>query len=73
MGKSEHSYAILPVSRRRQAALNASCAWSGFITATDRKLVDAFLRRSKRSRFCSPIWRHIQWWPKLLHHLGKIQ
>ena len=28
--------------------------WSGFITATDCKRVDAFLRRSKRSRFCSP-------------------
>ena len=32
--------------------LYASCAWSGFVTATDRKRVDAFLRRSKR--FCSP-------------------
>jgi len=34
--------------------LYASCAWSGFVTATDRKRVDGFLRRSKRSRFCSP-------------------
>jgi len=33
--------------------LYASCAWSGFVTATDRKRVDAFLRRIKRSRFCS--------------------
>ena len=35
--------------------LYASCAWSFFVTATDRKRVDAFLRRSKRSRFCSPM------------------
>jgi len=34
--------------------LYASYAWSGFLTATDRKRVDAFLRRSKCSRFCSP-------------------
>jgi len=34
--------------------LYASCAWCGFVTATDRKRVDVFLRRSKRSRFCSP-------------------
>jgi len=34
--------------------LYASCAWSGFVTASDRKRVDAFLRRRKRSRFCSP-------------------
>jgi len=33
--------------------LYASCAWSGFVTATDRKRVDAFLGRSKRSQFCS--------------------
>ena len=33
--------------------LYASCAWSGFVTATDRKRVDAFLRRSKRMT-----WRH---------------
>ena len=32
----------------------ASCAWSGFVTATDRKRVDACLWRSKRNRFCSP-------------------
>jgi len=30
------------------------CAWSGFITAGDRKRVDAFLRRSKRCGFCPP-------------------
>ena len=34
--------------------LYAPCALSGFVTATDRKRVDAFLRRSKLSRFCSP-------------------
>jgi len=34
--------------------LYASCAWSGFVTANDRKRVDALLRRSKRGRFCSP-------------------
>jgi len=27
-------------------------AWSGFITASDRHRVDAFLRRSKRSGYC---------------------
>ena len=32
----------------------ASTAWSGFITATDRQRVDAFLRRSKRCGFCPP-------------------
>lgn len=31
----------------------ASSAWSGFITASDRQRVDAFLRRTKRCRFCS--------------------
>ena len=31
-----------------------SCAWSGFITASDRKRVDAFLRRSKHCGFCPP-------------------
>jgi len=34
--------------------LYASTAWSGFITATDRQRVDAFLRRSKRCGFCPP-------------------
>ena len=35
--------------------LYACCAWSGFISASDRKRVDAFLRRSKRRRnFCPP-------------------
>jgi len=34
--------------------LYACCAWSGFITASDRKRVDAFLRRSKRCGFCPP-------------------
>jgi len=29
-------------------------AWSGFITASDRHRVDAFLRRSKRSGYCQP-------------------
>jgi hypothetical protein len=32
--------------------LYASTAWSGFINATDRQRVDAFLRRSKRCGFC---------------------
>ena len=32
----------------------ASPAWSGFTMATDRQRVDAFLRRSKRCRFCPP-------------------
>jgi len=32
----------------------ASPAWSGFITATDRQRVDAFLSRSKRCGFCPP-------------------
>jgi len=32
--------------------LYACCALSGFITASDRKRVDAFLRRSKRYGFC---------------------
>jgi len=32
----------------------ASPAWSGFITATDRRRADAFLRRSKRCGFCPP-------------------
>jgi len=32
----------------------ASPAWSGFITATDRQRVDAFLRRTKRCGFCPP-------------------
>ena len=32
----------------------ASPAWSGFITATDRQSVDAFLSRSKRCGFCPP-------------------
>jgi hypothetical protein len=34
--------------------LYASSAWSGFITATDRQRVDAFLRRSKRCGYCPP-------------------
>jgi len=34
--------------------LYACCAWSGFISASDRKRVDAFLRRSKRCGFCPP-------------------
>ena len=33
--------------------LYASCAWNGFISTADRRRVDAFLRRSKRSGFCS--------------------
>jgi len=33
---------------------NASPAWSGFITATDRQRADAFLRRSKGCGFCPP-------------------
>jgi len=32
----------------------ASPAWSGFITATDRQRVDAFLSRGKRCGFCPP-------------------
>jgi len=32
----------------------ASSAWSGFITATDRQRVNAFLSRSKRCGFCPP-------------------
>ena len=32
----------------------ASPAWSGFITATDRQRVDAFLSCSKRCGFCPP-------------------
>jgi len=34
--------------------LYASSAWSGFITASDRHRVDAFLRRSRRSGYCQP-------------------
>ena len=34
--------------------LYACSAWSGFITASDRHRVDAFLRRSKRCGFCQP-------------------
>ena len=34
--------------------LYGCCAWSGFITASDRKRVDALLRRSKRCGFCPP-------------------
>ena len=34
--------------------LYASCAWSGFVSNTDRKRVDAFLQRSKRCGFCPP-------------------
>jgi hypothetical protein len=34
--------------------LYASSAWSGFINATDRQRVDAFLSRSKRSGYCPP-------------------
>ena len=34
--------------------LYASSAWSGFITATDRQRVDAFLDRSKRCGYCPP-------------------
>jgi len=34
--------------------LYASSAWSGFIHATDRQRVDAFLCRSKRSGYCPP-------------------
>ena len=32
--------------------LYTSCAWSGFVSAADRKRVDAFLCRSKRCGFC---------------------
>ena len=32
----------------------AASAWNGFITETDRKRVDAFLKRSKKCGFCSP-------------------
>jgi len=34
--------------------LYACTAWSGFITASDRHRVDAFLRRSKRCGYCHP-------------------
>jgi len=34
--------------------LYACSAWSGFITASDRHRVDAFLHRSKRSGYCQP-------------------
>ena len=34
--------------------LYACSAWSGFIAASDRHRVDAFLRRSKRSGYCQP-------------------
>jgi hypothetical protein len=34
--------------------LYAASAWSGFIKATDRQRVDAFLRRSKRCGYCPP-------------------
>jgi len=34
--------------------LYACYAWSGFISAADRKRIDAFLRRSKRCGFCPP-------------------
>jgi len=34
--------------------LYVSCAWSGFVSNTDRKHVDAFLQRSKRCGFCPP-------------------
>ena len=34
--------------------LYASSAWSGFIGATDRQRVDAFLDRSKRCGYCPP-------------------
>jgi len=34
--------------------LYACSAWSGFITASDRHRVDAFLRRSKRCGYCQP-------------------
>jgi len=34
--------------------LYASPAWSGFVTATDRQRVNAFLRRRKRCGFCPP-------------------
>ena len=34
--------------------VDASCAWSGFVSHTDRKRVDAFLQRSKRCGFCPP-------------------
>jgi len=45
----------LPVSRRREAAVAYACsAWSGFITASDRHRVDAFLRRSNCSGCCQP-------------------
>jgi len=33
-------------------SLYASCAWKGFVSAANRKHVDAFLRRSKRCGFC---------------------
>jgi len=34
--------------------LYASYAWSGFVSHSDRKRVDAFLQRSKRCGFCPP-------------------
>jgi len=36
------------------AKFTACCAWSGFISASNRKRVDAFLRHSKRCGFCPP-------------------
>ena len=43
--------------------LYASCAWSGFVSNTDRKRVDAFLQRSKRCGFCPP---DLSWFDELL-------
>ena len=45
---------FLSVVVAKISLLYASTAWSGFITATDRQRVDAFLRRSKRCGFCPP-------------------
>ena len=41
--------------------LYACTAWSGFVTASDRHRVDAFLRRSKRCGYCHPtnLWRSV--------------
>jgi len=47
------STGCLPVCCRCQDTLRVHSV-SGFITATDRQRVDAFLRRSKRCGFCPP-------------------
>jgi len=54
--RSEWSRPIYTVFRSVVVAkiLYACSAWSGFITASDRHRVDAFLRRSKRCGFCQP-------------------